>query len=212
MIRIVVVDDHTLVRAGLCRLIEAEADLEVVAQAGNGRDALQLCEQQVPDVLLLDYALPDLDGLEVTQRLSAAGSAVRVLVLTMHGSEDYALRLLHAGASGFLLKGADTDELLAAIRLVAGGGRYVTPAIQERMLGRLGTPVDQAPEAILSNREMQVVVKLAGGASSREVAGELGLSLSTVESHRGRALEKLGLRNNADLTRFAIRRGLIDPG
>lgn len=210
MIRVLVVDDHTLVRAGLCRLLDAEKDVEVVGDTGSGREAVELAEKLKPDVVLLDYSLPDLDGLEVTSRIAARKGGARVLILTMYASEEYATRLLKAGASGFVVKGASPEELLAAVRKVAGRGTYVTPTIMEKMIGRLGQKDEVAPEAALSDREMQVLVRLAKGSTTREVAKQLHLSMSTVETYRTRILEKLGLRNNSDITRFAIRRGLIE--
>jgi two-component system, NarL family, invasion response regulator UvrY len=210
MIRVLVVDDHTLVRVGLCRLLEAEEDIEVVGQSGSGHEAVQLSESTKPDVVVLDYSLPDLDGLETTRQIIALGNGVRVLILTMYANEEYATRLIRAGASGFLIKGASADELLVAIRKVARKGVYVSPSIQEKMVMRIGQPQGEVPESLLSNREMQVLLRLARGSTTREVSEGLSLSLSTVETYRSRILEKLSLRNNSDLTRFAIRRGLID--
>lgn len=210
MIKVLVVDDHTVVRAGLCRLLESEQDIRVVGQTGSGHEALKLAKELKPDVMLLDYSLPDIDGMETTERLVATKQKCRVLILTMYANEEYAIRLLRAGASGFIVKGAGTDELLVALRKVAKGGTYVTPAIQEKMVTRIGQPTDTVPESTLSNREMQVLLKLARGATTREVAESLSLSVSTVETYRSRILEKLGLRNNSDLTRFAIKRGLIE--
>jgi two-component system, NarL family, invasion response regulator UvrY len=211
MIRVLVVDDHTLVRAGLCRLLAGEHDIEVAGQAGTSREAVALCQALTPDVVLLDFGLPDRDGLETTERIVGLGCTAKVLVLTMHANEEYAVRLLKAGARGFLVKGSSTDELLLAVRKVAAGGTWVAPEIQERIVSRIGTPISDAPEAALSNREMQVLLRLARGAATREVASELHLSPSTVETYRSRILDKLTLRNNSDLTRFAIRRGLIEP-
>jgi DNA-binding NarL/FixJ family response regulator len=210
MIRVLIVDDHTLVRAGLCRLLEAEEDTTVVGQTGSGREALGLCEELEPDLVILDYSLPDMDGLETAERLRSQDNKIRILILTMYANEEYAIRLLRAGASGFIVKGASPEELLRAVRTVAQGGTYVTQGIQEKIVERVGQPQERAPEAALSNREMQVLLRLARGATSREVASELALSLSTVETHRNRLLHKLNLRNNSDITRFAIRRGLID--
>jgi DNA-binding NarL/FixJ family response regulator len=210
MIKVLVVDDHTLVRAGLIRLLEMEQDLQVVGQSGSGHLAVQICREQRPDVVVLDYSLPDLDGLETTRQILDLGQGIRILILTMHANEEYAIRLIRSGASGFLVKAASTDELLAAIRKVARKGIYVSPAIQERMVERLGQPQEQAPETVLSNREMQVLLRLARGKTTREVSEALSLSVSTIETYRSRVLEKLNLRNNSDLTRFAIRRGLID--
>jgi two-component system, NarL family, invasion response regulator UvrY len=210
MIRVLVVDDHTLVRAGLCRLLEAEEDIKVVGQTGSGHEAVTLCGSLKPDLVILDYSLPDLDGLEATRQIAALKNGTRVLILTMYANEEYATRLIRAGAAGFLIKGASADELLTAIRKVARKGIYVSPSIQEKMVTRLSQPADEAPESALSNREIQVLVRLARGSTTREVSEALSLSLSTVETYRSRILEKLNLRNNSDLTRFAVRRGLID--
>ena len=210
MIRVLVVDDHTMVRAGLVRLLDGEPDMQVVAQCGCGRDGIELCQQIQPGVVVLDYSLPDLDGLETTRAIVALGIGARVLILTMYANEEYATRVIRAGASGFIVKAASTEELLIGIRKVANRGVYVSPSIMERMVGRLGDPGDTVPESVLSDREMQVLVQLARGASSRDVSQVLHLSLSTIETYRRRILDKLHLRNNSEMTRFAIRRGLIE--
>lgn len=209
MIKILIIDDHTLVRAGLRHLLEGESDMEVVGESGLGHEGVRLCAELEPNVVLLDYGLPDLDGLEATEQISSLESQARVLVLTMHANAEYAIRVIRSGAAGFLIKGATPKQLLAAIRKVAAGGLYVSSSIQEKMISRIGKSSDDAPEATLSNREMQVLVRLACGATNRETANALSLSVSTVETYRGRLLEKLNCRNNSDLTRFAIRRGLI---
>jgi len=210
MIRVLVVDDHTLVRSGLVRILEGEGGFEIVGQTGSGHEAVSLCRSLQPDVILLDYSLPDLDGIEATQQISSLGHRTRILILTMHASEEYATRLIQSGASGFIVKSSSTDEMIKAIRKVAAGGVYVSPEIMERMVTRIGQPGGDAPESHLSNREMQVLVRLARGSTTKEVSQLLNLSPSTVETYRSRILEKLGLRNNSDITRFAIRRGLID--
>ena len=210
MIRVLVVDDHTLVRDGLCRLLDTEEGVEVVGTTGSGREAVRLCRGLEPDVVLLDYKLPDIDGQETTEQLVALGSRARILILTMYANEEYAIRLIRAGAAGFVVKGASSDELVAAIRKVARKGTYISPGIMEKMAERIGQPPGDPPESALSNRELQVLVRLARGETSREVSEQLSLSLSTIETYRSRILEKLGLRNNSDLTRFAIRRSLID--
>jgi DNA-binding NarL/FixJ family response regulator len=210
MIRVLVVDDHALVREGVCRLLEAQPDLCVVGQAGTGHDAVRLCSEQHPDVVLLDYSLPDLDGLEVTRQILGTRTGARVLVVTMHASEEYAARALGAGAAGFVVKAAAAEELVAAVRKVAAQGIYVSPGLVDKVLGRMHPSEETPPEGALSDREMQVLTLLARGATSREVCGKLALSLSTVETYRSRILQKLGLRNNSDITRFAIRRNLID--
>jgi len=210
MIRTLVVDDHALVRDGLCRVLNAEEDIVVVGQTGSGREAVQFCSELKPDVVLLDFNLPDLDGLAVTAEIMAQGSNARVLILTMYANEEYATRSIRAGACGFIVKAAPTSELLAAVRKIANQGVYVTPGVLEKIVERMGPGQQEAPESVLSDREMQVLLKLARGATTREVSTALGLSMSTVETYRGRILDKLNLRNNSDMTRFAIRRGLID--
>jgi len=210
MIKILVVDDHTLVRDSLCRLLDGESDMEVVGQAGSGHKAVELCRELNPNVVILDYSLPDLDGLETTRQIISLELGTRVLILTMYANEEYATRLIRAGAAGFLVKAASTDELLGAIRKVARKGVYVSPSIMEKMVSRMGQTPEEAPESVLSDREMQVLLRLAKGSTTREVSQSLSLSVSTVETYRSRILEKLNLRNNSDLTRFAIRRGLID--
>lgn len=210
MATILVVDDHALVRSGLCRLIDAEPDLEVTGQVGTGADAVQFCSENKPELVLLDYGLPDIDGLETTRRIIALDPNIKILILTMYANEEYATRLIQAGARGFLVKAASTDELLGAIRKVLNNGVFVSPSVMEKMVARVGSPDKSPPESTLSDREMQVLLRLARGATTREVAAELSLSISTVETYRSRILEKLNLRNNSDLTRFAIRRELID--
>jgi DNA-binding NarL/FixJ family response regulator len=209
-IRVLVVDDHAVVRAALAKLIEGEEGFDVVGQTGSGHEAVSLCKTLKPDVVILDYGLPDLDGLEATRQIAALGTGARVLILTMHSSEEYASRLIRAGASGFVVKSATSEDLLAAIRKVAAKGVYVSPEVLERMVARMGQDDAEAPESQLSNRELQVLLRLARGATTREVSADLSLSVSTIETYRARVLEKLGLRNNSDLTRFAIKRGLID--
>jgi len=207
--RVLVVDDHTLVRDGICRLLESLPDLQVVGTAGCGRDAIQMCRGLCPDLVVLDYGLPDLDGLEVTRQIAAHTPGVRILIVTMHENEECAVRVMRAGATGYVLKGASTEELLTAVHKVLEGKVHVTQSLMEKMVSKLGQPSAEAPEACLSNRELQVLVALAQGATTREIATALQVSVSTVETYRSRVLEKLGLRNVADITRFAIRRQLI---
>ncbi len=212
MLKVLVVDDHTLVRDGLCRVLEGEDDMQVVGQTGSGKQAVELCQDTQPNLVLLDYGLPDQDGLETTRQIVALGLGIRILILTMYANEEYATRLIQAGAGGFLVKAASTDELLGAVRKVAAGQVHVSPSIMEKMVSRVGKPQGDVPESTLSDREMQVLLRLAKGATTREVSNEFNLSVSTVETYRSRVLEKLNLRNNSDMTRFAIRRGLIDLG
>ncbi len=210
MIRMLVVDDHHIVREGVARLLGMEHDIEVVGQGASGHEAVRLCREHRPDVVLLDYGLPDLDGLETTRQIHELGKQIKILILTMYTSEEYATRVLQAGASGYLIKGAPAEELLAAVRKVARGGRYITPEVADKMFERIGQPVADAPEGALSDREMQVLIQIARGKTTKEIARFLSLSISTVETYRNRLMDKLEIRSTADLTRFAIRRGLIE--
>ena len=209
MIRVLVVDDHAIVRMAIRRLIDAEPDMQVVGQSDTGRDATRLCVALTPDVAVLDMNLPQLDVLSTTQRIVRECPGTRVVVQGFYAHHEYLARLVRAGATGFVTKSASPDLLLEAIRKSVGGGCYVEPAMMEQLLGEAtGREADMA-EAQLSNRELQVLGLLACGCETREVAASLQLSRSTVETHRSRILRKLGLRNNAELTRFAIRRGLV---
>lgn len=208
MINVLVADDHAMVRAGLCRLLESREDIKVVGEAGLGREAVDLCRKLKPHVVLLDLDLPDIDGIEVTHQILSLQPEMRVLILTMHDSEDYAGRLIQAGAAGFIIKGNSPGELPDAVRRVAGGGTYITPSMMERMIMNRRDKVEH-PLATLSDRELQVMTKFAQGKEIRDITEELGLSPSTVGTYKKRIFEKLGFANMADLIRFAIRQGII---
>ena len=208
MIRLVVADDHEIVRAGLCRILATEPDLEIVADTGSGRDALALCREHAPDVLLLDLDMPDMDGLEVTRQLVEAKSKTRVLMLTMHGHEEYAVRVLETGGAGFAIKGISQKDLPDAIRKVAAGGVFISPSIMEKTFMRQQMAADN-PLAQLSDREMQVFLRLARGAALGDIAEELCLSESSIRTYKRRVMEKLGLDNASDLIRYAIRHNLV---
>jgi two-component system, NarL family, invasion response regulator UvrY len=210
MIRVILVDDHTIVRDSLCRLLESENDIKIIGQTGSGKEAIQLCKLKKPDVVILDFGLPDIDGLEVTKQILDLEISTKILILTMYANEEYAIRLLQTGASGYIVKAASSDELINGIRKVANKGIFISQQIVEKVVSRMNIQREKAPESLLSNREMQVLIRLASGDSTREASNAMHLSLSTIETYRSNILEKLNLRNNSDLTRFAIRRGLID--
>jgi DNA-binding NarL/FixJ family response regulator len=210
MIRILLVDDHTLVRHGLRRLLNDCNDMQVIGEAGGGHEALRLARELRPDVMLMDLSMPELDGSEATKRLRGEGLKARVLIVTAHASAVYAMRLLEAGAHGFVSKSAPSDDVIAAIRKVAGGGRYLPPALAEELpLYHAREDESQSPVAALTDREVQVLKRLAEGAKCRAIALELHLSVKTVDSYRGRLLEKLQLDTTADLVRFALHHGVI---
>lgn len=210
MIRVLIADDHEVVRAGLKLLLEKKENIEVIGEAGSGQETLSMCGQLNPDIVLLDLDLPDIDGLEVTQRITSLSPNVKILILTMHDNVDYAMRLVRAGVSGFVLKGEPSQNLLTAIRKVGAGGTYVTPSISEKITFRLRQPQEENPVSLLSDRELLILVKLAQGNEIKEIAKEICLSPKTVETYKSRTMRKLGLRNISDLTRFAITNGMIN--
>ena len=210
MIRILLADDHTLVRAGLRRILESDKEMDVVAEVGDTNDALKKAKKLKPDVIVLDISMPGPDALQVTKQLKAASPDTDVLIVTIHDEEQYGPRLLRAGAKGFVTKNEAPEVLLKAIRTIHGGERYLSQKLEHMLAMRLvNSGADISPVAKLSDREVQVLTGLARGKKNREIAEELGLSVNTIDVHRARILSKLKLRNNADLTRFAIANGLV---
>ncbi|WP_376791259.1 response regulator [Thermoflexus sp.] len=212
-IRLLIVDDHTIVRQGLIALLEDEADLRVVGQAGSAQEALALMEACRPDVVLLDITLPDLSGLEVTRRIVQTWPGTRVLILTMHEEEAFFFEALRAGAAGYVLKGADSEELLYAIHAVYEGGVYLPPKLAASLvrdyLNQQFRPfLEEIP---LTPREQTILRLIAQGLTNRQIAERLSLSLNTVKTHRQHLYEKLGLHRRSDLVAYALRRGLISP-
>lgn len=211
MIRVAIADDHALVREGMRRMLSGSRQIDVVGEAANGAEAVELVSEKEPDVLLLDITMPVKDGIEATEEIVELGKHTKILILSMHADEQYALRTLRAGANGFISKGARLEELLKAITEVHNGERY----LPEQMADAFGeaTIEDKIDEKslveMLSPREYQVMSYLAQGMTSREIADVLAISHKTVDTHRGHLLKKLRLRNNADLTRFAIQNGLV---
>ena len=216
MIRILLADDQDLVREGLRMLLDAEDDLEVVGEAGDGKEALAEIRRLDPDVVLMDVRMPELDGIEATSRIAATGSSARVLVLTTFDLDEYVYRALRAGASGFLLKDASREQLVGAVRTVARGEALLAPAVTRRLIEDFcrGPEPGAVPEraAALSERELDVLRLLARGLSNAEIAEELVLGETTVKSHVARVLQKLGLRDRVQTVVFAYESGLVRPG
>ena len=183
--------------------------MKVVGESGTGRETLGLCKKIRPDVLLLDLDMPDIDGIEVAQQISTTQPEVRILVLTMYDSEDYAMRLMRCGASGYIVKGTSPKDLPEAIRKITRGEQYISPHISEKILLETQKFRKDEPLDLLSTREIQVLQKLAQGDTIRDIAEELNLSIKTVETYKRRTMNKLELRNISDLTRFAIKHDLI---
>lgn len=209
--RIVLADDHKIVREGLRHILEDGLHLKVVAQADNGREAVALVLEHRPDVALLDIAMPGLNGIEATRQIVASGSAARVITLSMHSDKGIVSEALSAGALGYLLKDCDPSELDLAIKSVCAGRIYVTAAIAGMVIRDYIRMIDEPKlmnKSSLSPKEREVVQLFAEGKSTKEIAGLLTISTSTVESHRQHIMEKLGIHSIAELTKFAIRNGL----
>jgi len=208
-IKILLADDHTIVRQGLKLILAAHADLEVIGEAANGREAVELAQKLKPDMVLMDVAMPELNGIEATRRMVAANSRLKVLVLSMHKEAVYVREILRAGARGYILKDAIDTELLNAVRSVAKGDGYISPAVSGALLNDYRKDVTD-PVDLLSGREREVLQLIAEGKTNKEIATRLNLSVYTVDSHRGKIMEKLNLHSTGELVRFAIKHGLAD--
>jgi DNA-binding NarL/FixJ family response regulator len=212
-LRVLLADDHQLVRAGLRSLLQQIGGVTVVAEAGDGREALALAAECRPDVALMDLSMPGLNGLEAVRLLRRDHPAVRVLVLSMHATEDYVSQALHAGAGGYLVKDAAPLELERALRAVMRGERFLSSSVNadivERTLQRLEQ--GQPAAAVLTARQREILQLIAEGQGTKEIAFRLGLSVKTVETHRAQIMERLDIRDVAGLVRYALRQGLIEP-
>lgn len=213
-IRILVADDHTVIRRGIVGLLNTQPDMEVIDEAGTGREAVAKAEATSPDVVLLDVAMPDLNGLGATRLIKGQSPGVQVLILTMHDRADYLFQALRAGASGYVLKGADTEDLLTAVRSVARGGVYLFPPVAKELLNdylrRVEAGEDVANYDGLTDREREILQLIAEGKTATQIADGLCISPHTVQSHRDNIMTKLDLHNRAALIRYAIQRGLVE--
>lgn len=210
MMRVFIADDHAVVRRGVRQILEEAADMVVVGEAAAGRETLRAVSEITCDVLLLDIALPDINGLEVLAQLRAVKPEVQVLILSVYPEKQYALRALKAGAAGYLTKDSLPEELLTAVRQAASGGKYITQSLSEKLAGELQAGAAKEPHELLSNREYQIVCLLAAGKTVSDIAAELSLSVKTVSTYRARILEKLGLQNTAEIIHYALSRGLVE--
>jgi two-component system invasion response regulator UvrY len=212
MIKVLLADDHSIVRAGLRRIVEESADMQVVAEADNGREAIRQVKQNRPDVAVIDISMPDIDGLEVTARLAADDASLPILILTMHEEAQYVVRAIEAGAMGYITKKSAPEQLVKAIRRVHGGHRYITEEAAETLALRIAKKTSgHSLLDTLSTRELQVFRRLALGHTNHEIADSYCISVKTVDTYRYRLLKKLNLRNNAELSRLAIKNRLIEP-
>ena len=211
MIKVLLADDHSIVRAGLRRIVEESGDMEVIAEAADGREAIQQTHKQLPDVAVIDISMPALDGLEVISQLRNYSPKLPILILTMHEEGQYVVRAIEAGAMGYITKQSAPEQLVKAIRKVHSGSRFVTDEAAEALALRVAKGTHgQSPLDSLSMRELQVLRRLAMGHTNREIANAYSISIKTVDTYRSRLLKKLNLRNNAELSRFAIQNRLIE--
>ena len=211
LIKVLLADDHSIVRAGLRRIVEESGDMEVVAEADDGREAIQLVQSTEPDVAVIDISMPGLDGLEVISQLQTLQPKLPVLVLTMHEEGQYVVRAIQAGAMGYLTKQSAPEQLVTAIRKIHDGQRNITDEEAESLALRVAKGSNgKSPLDSLSMRELQVLRRLAMGHTNREIASAYHISIKTVDTYRARLLKKLDLRNNAELSRFAIQNNLVE--
>jgi two-component system response regulator NreC len=212
-IRVFLVDDHTVVRQGLRRILESDDEIEIVGEAGDGRTAIDLVQKLRPHVVVMDVAMPELNGIEATRQILKRVEGAKVLVLSMHGDDVYVRQALKAGARGYLLKDSEDLDLIKAVKAIRGGGSFFSPPVSKVVLsGYLGDKADGDAEdsvARLTDREREVLQLIAEGKTNKEVAHSLSVSVNTVETHRKHIMEKLDLHNTAELVRFAIRTKIV---
>jgi len=210
-IRILLVDDHQLVRVGMRTLLSALPDITVVGDTGDGRSALESIAALEPNIVLMDISMPGLNGLEATVRIAKEFPLSRVIILSMHANEEYVLQALRAGAAGYLVKNAAPEELELAIRAVARGETYLSPTISRHVVEELlGGKRSASPIDVLTPRQREILQLVAEGKTTKQIASALGVSIKTVESHRAQLMERLDIRDVAGLVRFAIRHGVAD--
>lgn len=210
MIRVLVADDHAILRRGLAEIISEAGDMQVCAEAETGAQAVRLAREHAIDVLLLDITMPDRNGLDTLKQLKKENPKLAVLMLSMHPEEVYALRAIRSGASGYLNKQSAPALLVTAIRQVASGRRYISPAVAEALAGTIADGPERTPHATLSDREYETMRLIASGKTLTQIAAEMHLSAKTVSVYRARLLEKMHLKNNAELTHYALKNQLVD--
>jgi two-component system invasion response regulator UvrY len=208
MVHILIADDHPVVRQGIRQIVSATPDIHAAAEATNGREVFENLEHTAIDAVVLDLSMPGIDGLEVLKRIRREHPKIPVLVLTMHSEEQFAVRSLKAGAAGYLTKDSAPAELVNAIRRVIAGGRCISPSVAEKLAAHLGPDGEKPPHERLSDREYQVLRLIADGMSTRDISAALSLSAKTVSTYRARVLEKMHLRNAAELTAYVLRNRL----
>jgi len=210
MIRVLIADDHTIVREGLRNLLEAAGDFEIVGDAPDAPGAIQLARKVDFDVAVLDISMPGLSGIDLVKQMRAERPRARILMLSMHEQHEYAVRAIRAGASGYLTKDSASRELATALRKIAAGGAYITAEVAEQLALGAMPDANAAPHSVLSDREFQVLRSLVSGKTVSEIAQSLNLSIKTVSTHKARLMQKINVENNSELFRYAMRHGLIE--
>jgi two-component system invasion response regulator UvrY len=204
MIRILIADDHAIVRHGLKQIIEDSGEMHVVAEADSGIEALRKIRETACDVVLLDISLPDMSGVDVLKQIHAEIPHLPILILSVYPEDQYAMRLIKAGAAGYMTKESAPAEVVRALLRVAGGKKYISPAVAELLANELGAPEEKLPHQLLSDREYQIFLLLASAKTVTEIADALALSVKTISTYRSRILEKMHLSNNAEMMRYAV--------
>jgi DNA-binding NarL/FixJ family response regulator len=210
MIRIVIADDHAVVRQGLKQILEESREMKVVAEHANGADALRWIRANDCDVALLDIAMPGMNGIDVLKQLHEEKPKLPILILSIYSEDQYAVRLIKAGAAGYLTKESAPEVVMEAVRRAVSGKKYISPAVSEMLANEFGAPEGKLPHETLSDREYQIFLLLASAKTVSEIADTLGLSVKTVSTYRSRTLEKMQLRNNAELMRYAVEKHLVE--
>jgi two-component system response regulator NreC len=209
--KVLIVDDHAIVRTGVRSLLDSDNEFDVVGEAGSGQDALALAARLKPDVVLMDITLPDMNGLEAMVRIRETVPDTGVVILTMHEDEDYFFRAIQAGAAGYVVKGGGSENILTALRAVREGGIFLCPSVAKSLIAEYLQEGDTPAVRSLSERERDVLRLIGDGLVNKEIAARLGISVSTAQTYRSRIMEKLGLHTVAELIRYAIRKGIIRP-
>lgn len=210
MIRILIADDHAVVRHGLKKILSEHSDMAVLGEAENGDEVLNQIRQKKWDIVILDMTMPGKSGFDILKDIRVERPSLPVLILSMLPEEQFAKRSIKAGAAGYLTKGSAPEELVRAIRKIYGGGKYISPTLAEQLAGDLNIQTEKPAHEALSDREFQVLLKLAEGKAITAIAGELSLSAKTITTYRSRILQKMGMRSNAELTRYVIEHHLVD--
>jgi two-component system invasion response regulator UvrY len=210
MIRVLIADDHAIIREGLKRILEGTGDVQVVAEATNGSETLERARASRPDIVLLDVSMPGRDGLETAKDLKQQDPKLRILMLTVHPEDNFAIRCLKEGADGYMTKDSAPEQLIQALRRIQRGGKYISPNLAERLALNLGEGFERPAHDALSARELAVMRRIAAGRTVSEIAAELNLSVKTISTYRHRILEKMNLRNNSEIVRYAVAEGITD--